>query len=261
MLNLTPCAKFLLIVNIVVFALCAIFDSMESNLALYYIKSDMFRPYQFLTYMFVHSSLMHIFFNMFALYQFGSVIENFWGGKRFMFFYLVCGLGAAFTNMAVNYFQIMPLEQAAEVVVNSPTVDNFKAFASEHSYLFNMPKLDEVISTYKNDPEFPAFIRSAVSDVVEKYSARPVVGASGAVFGLLLAFGMMFPDLKLQFMFIPIGIKAKYFVLLYGAAELFFGIENFQGDYIAHFAHLGGMLFGFVLILYWRKNPHNEFFS
>jgi hypothetical protein len=163
--------------------------------------------------------------------------------------------------MIVNCFQITPFLEAADFVVNSPTVENFKAFAAQYSYLFNMPKLDEVITNYKNDPEFSNFVVSVVRDVSEKFSLRPVVGASGAVFGLLLAFGMMFPDLKLQFIFIPIGIKAKYFVLLYGAAELFFGVNDFKGDNIAHFAHLGGMLFGIILILWWRKFPHNEFFN
>ena len=261
MTQLTPSVKFLLIANILVFVLCNVYDPASEVLALYYVKAENFHAYQFFSYMFVHAGIMHIFFNMFALVQFGSIIESYWGSKRFVFYYIVCGLGAALTNMIVNYLQISPMQEAANFVIDSPSVENFKAFALKYSELFNMPKLGEVITDYQDDPGFPDFVRKVVREITEKYSARPIVGASGAVFGLLLAFGLMFPDLKLQFMFIPIGIKAKYFVLLYGALELFFGVNGFKGDNIAHFAHLGGMLFGIIMILWWRKNPHNEFFN
>jgi len=261
MVNLTPIVKYLLVANIAVFALCAFFEPVSGYLALYYIKAEQFRPYQFFTYMFVHAGIAHIFFNMFALYQFGSVIESVWGSKRFSFYYLVCGLGAALTNMIVNYYQIAPMEAASNALIDNPSVEGLKAFAGEYNYLFNMPKLDDFISEYKNDPGFSQFVVQLMQDMQKGFVGRPIVGASGAVFGLLLAFGMMFPDMKLQFMFIPVGIKAKYFVLLYGAAELFFGVNDFRGDNIAHFAHLGGMLFGILLILWWRKHPHNEFFN
>ncbi|MBQ5404825.1 MAG: rhomboid family intramembrane serine protease [Bacteroidales bacterium] len=260
-MNLTPCAKYLLITNIIVFVICMAYPPATDALALYYIKSEQFKPYQFFTYIFVHSGFTHIFFNMFALYQFGSIIESVWGSKRFSFYYIVCGLGAAIVNMLVNYYQIAPAQEAAEALIANPTVEGLRTFAAEHSYLFKMQLLDDFITNYQHSPDFAQAIKDIVSKAAENFTARPVVGASGAVFGLLLAFGMMFPDMKLQFMFIPIGIKAKYFVLLYGAAELFFGVNDFSGDNIAHFAHLGGMLFGIIMILWWKRNPHNDFFN
>ena len=259
--NLTPCAKYLLLTNIIVFVLCLAMPKAGEYLALYYIKSENFKPYQFFTYMFVHAGVMHIFFNMFALYQFGSVIESVWGSKRFSFYYIVCGLGAAAVNMLVNYWQIAPVQSAAEALMANPSVEGLRNFTAEHSEYFKMQLVDDFITRYQNSPDFLPAIREIAQDAASKISAPPIVGASGAVFGLLLAFGMMFPDLKLQFMFIPIGIKAKYFIILYGAAELFFGVNGFRGDNIAHFAHLGGMLFGILLILWWKRHPHNEFFN
>lgn len=272
-MRITPCAKYLLIANIAIFIICSLVPSVEEKMALYYIGCDKFSPYQFVTYMFVHAGLMHIFFNMFALFQFGSVIESVWGSKRFFFYYLVCGLGAAATNMVVTYYQLHPLSAAIDAFMSGPTPEGLKHFAIQHASSLEglgyggtsiQTVIEQLVTEWRADidnPQYSGFAMKMMEQIWPLVSQKSIVGASGAVFGLLLAFGLMFPELKLQIMFIPIGIKAKYFVILYGVIELFCGVNDFRGDNIAHFAHLGGMLFGILLILYWRKNPHNDFFN
>ncbi len=166
--------------------------------SVFYPTSIFFRPYQVVTYMFMHGNLMHIFFNMYALYMFGTAVETVWGPKKFLFYYLFTGFGALALQMLVqtiefNYFDLNP-------------------------YAANVPML----------------------------------GASGAVFGILAAYGMQFPNSELRLLFPPITLKAKYFILIYAALELGLGLSPFQTG-VAHFAHLGGALFGFLLIIYWRK--------
>ena len=190
--------KHLLIINVLMFAATYVLERLgylqiTNMLCLWPLGSGLFRIWQPLTYMFMHAGLDHIFFNMFALWMFGYVLENFWGTKRFVAYYLVCGIGAAITHMAM-------------------------------SLLFKMPLV-------------------------------PTVGASGAVYGILLAFGMMFPNERIYLYFL-MPIKAKWFVIGYAAIELFEGF--FRADNVAHFAHLGGMLFGLILILLWRRRNRND---
>jgi membrane associated rhomboid family serine protease len=182
----------LLIINLVVWLACLLFKHLELYLALFNYDSGYFKMYQLVTYMFTHVSFDHIFFNMFALFMFGGVLENFWGQKRYLIYYMVTGIGAGLVQLLICHLQ----------------------------------------------------------GIVEPV---PTIGASGAIFGLLLAFGMLFPDTPLYLMFIPIPVKAKYMVIGYGLIEFFFGVANSSGDNVAHFAHLGGMLFGIILILYWKK--------
>lgn len=208
--------KNLLIINGLFFLATLVFEkqfgiNLSFKLGLYYPASESFRPYQLVTHFFMHGSFMHLLSNMFALWMFGSNIENVWGPKRFLFFYFFTAFGAALLHMAVNFFLLYQISLAGAGI--SP--DQF--YAQQIIY------------------------------------GVPVVGASGAVFGVLLAFGMMFPNTELLMLFFPVPIKAKYFVALYGLMELYLGFENMQGDNIAHFAHLGGMLFGFILIKIWNK--------
>lgn len=190
------------------------------TLGLFYMDSPFFEPYQIATHMFMHGGFGHIFFNMFALFMFGSPLERVWGPKRMLLFYLLTGLGAAALHMGVMAYDVYSI--AGSVSGNVQETSN--------GYLMN-PGLQSLYFT-------------------------PTVGASGAVFGLLLGFGMLFPNTELMLLFFPVPIKAKYFVVLYGLAELFFGFARIQGDNIAHFAHLGGMLFGFILIKIWQKDRH-----
>jgi membrane associated rhomboid family serine protease len=202
--NLLPeVVKNLLIINVIVFIGQQLFFAkfgfeLAEKFGLHFMLADSFRPFQFITYMFLHGSFTHLLFNMLALYMFGTSIENYWGSKRFLIYYIVCGIGAALVHYAIFYF----------------TFDM-------DTQLLDMPV---------------------------------IIGASGAVFGLLLAYGMMFPNQVIYVQFI-IPMKAKYFVALYGAIELFSGFNNSPSDNVAHFAHLGGMLFGFILIRYWKNNP------
>ena len=200
--------KNLLIINGLMFLATIYYgDFLIKTLGLFYIESDFFRPYQFISHMFMHGGLLHIFSNMFALWMFGSALENLWGPKRFLFFYFFCGLGAALIHSGVTYVEI----------------------------------------NYLSDPQQAAMLWNI-----------PTVGASGAVFGVLLAFGMTFPNTQLLLIFPPIPIKAKYFVFFYAVFELYAGIQSLQGPSgIAHFAHIGGMIFAFILLQFWKRDRKN----
>jgi membrane associated rhomboid family serine protease len=187
--------------------------------ALHQFQSSDFMPHQLITHFFMHANFTHLFFNMFALWMFGKILENTWGGKRFLTYYMITGIGAAFIHLAVSQFQIFQL-------------------------IDNMPELLELAKKgmYSRG--------NADSLRLTQLITTPTVGASGAVFGILLAFGMLFPN-TLLYIYFAIPIKAKYFVIAYGALELYAGISNNPADNVAHFAHLGGMLFGFILLKYW----------
>jgi len=207
--------------------------NLDNYLALHNFESPDFRPHQFVTHLFMHGSLSHIFFNMFALWMFGNQLENIWGGKRFLIYYMITGLGAAVLHLAVNQFQISALEaQMTLEQINRVSSSGYEALQNGQNFIDPlMGKLNLLYYT-------------------------PTVGASGAVFGLLLAFGMLFPN-TLIYLYFAIPIKAKYFVAGYGLIELWLGIQNSADDNVAHFAHLGGMLFGYLLIKYWRKNSRH----
>jgi len=182
--------------------------------------------------MFMHAGVEHILFNMFAVYMFGRLFEMFWGGKKFLFYYLVAGLGAAIVQQMVWYID----------------------YCSIASHIADMPAVMSHIST-----EGAKALAESLN-YSDEYMGRlnilmniPTVGASGAVFGILLAFGYMFPKEKLYMFFLPIPIPARVFVIVYGLIELFAGVANFSWDNVAHFAHLGGLLFGLVLLLIWKK--------
>lgn len=215
--------KNLLIINGLFFLASTVLEKqlgmdLADRLGLHFPLADSFRPYQLITYMFMHGNFMHLFFNMFALWMFGNTLENFWGPKRFLTYYLITGIGAAICHYTVVYFEMQPL------------LDNVLASGSVTSAEFEV---------YKQ----------------ALYNSQVVVGASGSVFGILLAFGMLWPN-TLLYIYFAIPIKAKWFVVLYGAIELFSGITGNPGDNVAHFAHLGGMLFGFLLIKYWKHKKN-----
>ena len=236
--GMPPVVKNLILINIVMYlgmiAVNSVFQvDLNRELGLYFFKSPFFKPFQIITHMFMHGSMGHIFFNMFALWMFGKVLEQVWGSRRFLIYYFVTGLGAAFLHMLVYYIEYASiLKQVSETY----QIDNFTPAI-----------IDELYNTGD-----PLARKAAISMIV------PTVGASGAVFGLLLAFGMLFPNTQLILLFPPIPIKAKYFVIGYGLLELYLGITQ-PGSNIAHFAHLGGMLFGFILIKSW-KNKRNTFY-
>lgn len=258
--NLTPMVKNLLIINVGVFLAQWILNlDFPEILGLRYIFSEEFRPFQILTHIFVHANGMHLFSNMFALFIFGPMLERFWGPNKFLIFFLVTGLGASVLFSAVNFYEIKQVEQAANEYLADPNPDGFDIFIDEHApYAYN--QLYDFISGFMKNPERRDYIdmsKKHVNDVYNIEANMPMVGASGAVFGILMAFGMLFPNTELFLLFFPFPIKAKYFVAFYGVYELYTGIARVPGDNVAHFAHLGGMLFAFILVKYWQKQRHN----
>jgi len=227
--------KNLIIINLLFWLAANFMTKMDLTgmLGLHYWESKDFRPYQFITYMFMHASypnFTHIFFNMFAVYMFGRVLESEWGPKRFLTYYMVTGIGAGVINLLVAYLRIQSVEaQLDEASIQ--TVYNEGLQILKQGYQYTIPALRQLNGLIN----------------------APTVGASGAVFGILLAFGMMYPNLPLYIFPIPVPIKAKYMVTGYGVIELVAGFANFNFDNVAHFAHLGGMLFGVFMVLYWRK--------
>ena len=253
--NLTPVVKNLLIINIVVLAVQELLGiDFVTMFGLRYIFADTFRPYQFVTHLFMHGGWLHLFSNMFALFIFGPLLERMWGSKRFLFYYLFTGLGASVLYMAVDYYEVNQMETAADQVLEAPSPDRFSTFVMQHAE-FAYPQLQGFIDRYYDNPNSAALIsqsKSNVEQLIYLEENKPLVGASGAIFGILIAFGMLFPNTELFLLFFPFPIKAKYFVLFYGLYELWTGFQRAPGDNVAHFAHLGGMLFGFILIKLWK---------
>ncbi len=258
---LPPVVKNLLIINGLVFLAQIMFENvfrldLVNYLGMHYFGSSKFNPAQLVTYMFLHSTMMysHIIFNMLALWMFGYMIENVWGSKRFLIYYMVTGIGAAIIHMIVMHIGISGIQADAAMIMNAPDPSDFSRFVSEH-FPYYRNSLVDFINAWSLNPENPQMINQAsqyLNDLVELRKDVPTVGASGAVFGILLAFGMMFPN-TLIYLYFFIPIKAKWIVILYGGLELYLGIRNSAGDNVAHFAHLGGMIFGFFLIRYWNR--------
>jgi len=190
--------------------------------------------------------------------MFGRVLEMVWGPKRFLIFYFITGLGAAAFYTLVNYIELSSLRDSVAAFINTPSPELLSTFVKEH--LKNAsPWVYDLINNWMDAPNNPAYINQGtelVQRILEMKMNIPVVGASGAIFGVLLAFGMLFPNTQLMLLFPPIPIKAKYFVIGYGLIELFLGVRN-PGSHVAHFAHLGGMIFGFILIKFWNRNSNS----
>lgn len=223
--------KNILIINVLVFLACQVLPpAFDVGMSAYFFQNEHFRPWQIVTHMFMHADITHIFFNMFGVYMFGSVLEQYWGPKRFLNYYLLCGLGALVLHQFINYIEIQQLKtQISPEGLSQIVTEGFDLLQQRMNY---------------TDP-IAAKLNVALN--------AGMVGASGCLFGLLLAYGVMFPNAELFLMFIPIPIKAKWFVLGYGAVELFLGFRNSPTDNVAHFAHLGGMIFGYIIIKYWQK--------
>lgn len=224
--GLPTVTKNIIIINVILFVATMIGQSkgidLTKYLGLHYYLADDFKPHQFITYIFMHGSFTHIFFNMFGVYIFGQVLEQVWGPKRYLIFYILTGLGAALAQYIIMHFEIQEVLRAVNAEIDSPYLS-----AADKALYINQ-KFD-----YLN--------------------RQVIVGASGSLFGLLGAFGMLFPNQKLYlYFFIP--VKAKWLVIAYGAFELFSGWQNDPMDNVAHFAHIGGLLVGVVLVLIWRKD-------
>ncbi len=284
---LPPVVKNIIIINVLVVILQLILGSRGFDLAdyfgLHYWKSNYFQPWQFFTHMFMHgsanpamlqSTLLHIFSNMFALWMFGSILENMWGPKRFLLFYFVCGLGAAICHLAVLHYEFSIVEKAFMAYQANPTLDQFNQFLQQHvgKYVNEPERVNNLMARWSQDPFNMRYSRESaiwINDYLNGYYTtqgyvqgiydQATVGASGAVFGVLFAFGYLFPN-TLIYLYFFVPVKAKYFIAFYALFELYAGIRNSAGDNVAHFAHLGGMLFAFLLLRYWNKRLRNRFY-
>lgn len=238
--NMPPIVKNLLLVNVIFFVAQFTLEDFMRNLKLVPVFSEHFRPWQLATYFFMHGNLPHIFFNMFALIIFGTQLERIWGPQKFLFFYLACAIGAALIHMLVGYIRLKSFESTIDPIV----LNQYLNLVQDKGY--------ELILNRAN------FANPILGKLNALYNT-PMVGASGAIFGLLVAFGYTFPNTELMLLFPPIPIKAKYFVIGYAAIELYLGMANSPSDNVAHFAHLGGALIGILIVLYWKKS-RNSFF-
>lgn len=258
--TIPPVVKNLIIINVIMLLVTWVAQTtfnvdLNRILGLYSPNSPNFKPYQFVTHMFMHGGMFHLFFNMFALYMFGRILEQVWGGKRFLFYYLATGLGAAAIHLLVNYLHLNSIQNDAIAMLNTPSPQSFAAFVTRHFPEYYDQVYANFLDKWFVSPTNPIFIEQAsqyTQQLLQLQLEIPTVGASGAVYGVLLAFGMLFPNTILMLLIPPIPIKAKWMVIIYGGLELFLGLTQ-PGSSIAHFAHLGGMIFGFILIRYWRS--------
>lgn len=242
-IHIPPVVKNLLIINVLFFAAKYVFESKGIELGFYlgafYFDSPLFKIWQPITYMFMHGGFTHILFNMFALFSFGSVLETRWGAKRFINFYLITGLGALALQWGVQAFEVYQITGSA-LNPGAVTVDLYKGMSSLNLSGLTPAQGQTLLGIYSG----------------------PMVGASGAIFGLLVAFGMLYPNAELYIMFIPVPVKAKYIIPVYILIELSLGVASFQGDSVAHYAHLGGALLGFILVKLWKdKNTFYDYYD
>jgi len=230
--NIPPVVKNLLIINVLFFigtyAIGRYIPNIIEFLPAYYFNNPKFRMWEIITYMFMHGGFAHIFFNMFALFSFGPILEYTMGSKKFFNLYFICGIGGIVCHMLVLAYEVHAITGAFSIA-NSQVEATYFQYGDQAQKLY---------SAYNGQ----------------------IVGASGAIFGLLIAFGMLFPNMELMIMFIPVPIKAKYIIPVYVVVELFLGVKQFSGDSVAHFAHLGGALIGYIMVKVWRLQRPNNFY-
>jgi membrane associated rhomboid family serine protease len=267
--------KNLLIINGLVFLAQITFDGFDAgggiavgaaanNFALHHILSPLFKPWQILTHMFMHGSFFHLFMNMFVLWMFGSVLENLWGPKKFLMFYLVCGLGAALLHLGALYWENYQLLDDYNVFRQAPTLTKYQQMLDTYSMDtgYKGQPAFRIGRAWEAEPNNIQMVEQAmmmVNHFVSSSLSKPTLGASGAVFGCLAAFAYLFPNTYIYlYFFIP--LKVKWFVLIYVVFELVMAINNSAGDNIARWAHLGGALVGFLLVYFWNKTNRRNFY-
>jgi len=241
MRNITETVKHLLIINVIFFlATLSLGDVMYDLFALHYPTNDRFLPWQPLTHMFMHGDVGHIFFNMFGLYMFGTPIEQMWGRKKFIFFYLSTGFGAAALQLGLYYYQVGDITDL--LVAEGLTSSQISSFFSTRDLPYSIA---EQLGREKLLSGLSAF-------------NGVMVGASGALYGVLVAFAFSFPNARLMLLFPPIPVKAKILVPILILGDLFFGFTSYSIGPVAHFAHVGGAITGFIMMWYWKKNQFNN---
>lgn len=236
MAKITAAIKHLIIINVIMYFAPQLLNLDITNIfALHYTENEHFAIWQYVTHIFMHASPIHLLFNMYALWAFGTPLEQMWGKNKFIFFYFSAGIGAGLIYTLVNYYQFNGIyTQLIEQGVSAIDIKN----------LLNTGQYNDTLITLSNQ---------TMSEFYSLYHT-PAVGASGAVYGILVAFGLLFPDAKLALIFFPVPIAAKYFIPIMIASDVFFGVTKYSIGNIAHFAHIGGAIIGFIIAWYWKKN-------
>ena len=258
---LPPGVKNLLIINILAFFATFVFlktgrADLTELFGLHFPGATNFHVWQFVTYMFMHANFSHIFFNMFALWMFGAAVENTWGTKRFLIYYFITGLGAALVHYLITFFQIHPMLTLLNQFLDSPSLETYRYLAENAKDIRFHDMLSNNLMVLQQNPGSLDEIVNITANAKAQYlDSFNIIGASGAVYCVLLAFGMLFPN-DYIYVYFMLPIKAKWFVIIYGVIELVTGLSTSDG--IAHFAHLGGMIFGLIVILLWRRNERNH---
>ena len=257
--RLTPMVKNLLIITVAAYLIPSLlgFKNINLFLGLWHLESPHFMPYQLFTYMFAHGSFMHILFNMMGLMFLGPLLEQFWGPKRFLTFYIITGIGAGLFYEGVKYTQTIPMKNKMEEYKTNPNPDDFTVFVSKYApqYYDQVYDFIEYYNTHESEGDAQSI--QYMNDIYSHKINIPMVGASGAIYGILMAFGLLFPNTQLMLLFPPIPIKAKYMVLILGGIAIYSEFSNHGADNVAHLAHLGGMVFAFIMIKLWSKDRNN----
>ena len=241
MRGISDLIKHLVIINVIFFFSTFIFGNIVYDLfALHYFENEKFEYWQLLSHMFMHGNINHILFNMFGLWMFGSPLEKMWGKNKFLFFYISAGLGAAALQMIMYYVQFSSISD--QIIQLGYGTDSINKLLNEGLY---DPRILEVVN------------ESDLIDLIRNYNSS-MVGASGAIYGILVAFALIFPNSELFILFLPFPIKAKFLVPILILGDIFFGFSSYSVGPIAHFAHIGGALTGFLIMWYWKKNQFNK---
>lgn len=258
--------KNLIIINVLVFLAQYTFNAtgivnMEALFGLHHVKSPLFEPWQIITHLFLHGSIGHIFFNMLALWMFGAVLENLWGPKKFLTFYFICGIGAALLHLTFLWFDYQDMLNQFVHIKQNATPGNVALFFQQF-HLDQFRGGTEILNNYVSDPENSFAGNQALSFINQFIYLKlsvPTIGASGAIAGVMAAFIYLFPNTDIYLYFL-LPVKAKWLGIIYFGQELYFAITNAEGDNVAHWAHLGGALVGFLLVLTWNKNNRRTFY-
>jgi len=258
--SLPQVTKSLLIINIIVFVITALLQKatvLPYYLRLYNFQSELFRPYQLITHMFMHGGIFHIFVNMFGLFMFGRVLENVWGSRKFFILYMLAGLGAALLQLGINYLSLEVLQNSLDAFHLSPSPELYWKIVQKYKYAVSN-EAKYIAERWFENPDSGSLFQQAWNELLRMQSRIvniPMVGASGALMGIVASFAILFPNVELMIIPIPIPIKAKYLIGGFIVFDLAYGFINFSGgSNIAHFAHLGGALVGFILVKIWKNN-------
>lgn len=260
--NITPVVQNLLLINVVVFMVASfILPALNQWFALFNIQSEYFKPFQFLTYMFMHADFWHLFSNMFGLLIFGPLLEQFLGPKKLFTLWMVCGVGAGVLYNGYSVYQYKSLESKVLTFEGNPDPEYFNKLVVQNRGYFS-PEVFEFVDAYSRNPNDPVYVERAektLQAILRLNVNQPMVGASGALFGILIAFAMLFPNTQLFLLFPPMPIKAKYLVGAYALYTIYNVMVNNPTDNVAHFAHLSGLIIGAALVYNWKKN-RNSFY-